>query len=70
MIVVIIGSSMQSMLITWACLVVLGWMLDEQMAFNLNVFEARVVFLGVTISSGLFSDAKSNYNVDVVCIAL
>lgn len=70
MIVVIIGSSMQIMLFAWPCLVVLGWMLDEQMAFNLYVFEAAVIFLGVTVSSDLVSDGKSNYCGGVMCIAL
>lgn len=69
-ILVTIGSSMQIMLFTWPFLVLLGWLIDKPMAFNLDAFEAAVIFLSVFIASGLVRHGRSDYFVGAMCIAL
>lgn len=69
-IAVTLGSSMQVLLFILPFLVVLGWIINEPMTLQLQLFEAVTVLLGVVIVNGLVSDGKSNYLYGATCIAL
>lgn len=67
---VTIGSSTQLLFFTLPILVILGWIINEPMTLQLDVFESAAVFLGVFVVNGLVSGAKSNYLTGAICIAL
>lgn len=58
---VAIGSSMQIALLVTPFLVILGWILDEPMSLQFEIFETVVFFLAVLVTNYLISDGKSNY---------
>ena len=69
-ILVTIRSSMQLLLFTLPVLVILGWMINEPITFNLDLFETVTVFLGVFVVRYVVADGKSNYLCGAMCIAL
>ena len=69
-ILVTMGSSLQLLLFTLPILVTLGWMIDEPLGLNLDLFGTATVFLGVFVVRYVVADAKSNYLCGVMCIAL
>ncbi|KAL8695151.1 MAG: hypothetical protein Q9218_000319 [Villophora microphyllina] len=58
---VAIGSSMQIALLVTPFLVILGWIIDEPMSLQFEIFETVVFFLAVLVTNYLISDGKSNY---------
>lgn len=58
---VALGSSMQIALLVTPFLVILGWILNEPMSLQFEIFETVVFFLAVLVTNYLISDGKSNY---------
>ncbi|KAL8710400.1 MAG: hypothetical protein Q9220_005001 [cf. Caloplaca sp. 1 TL-2023] len=58
---VAIGSSMQIALLVTPFLVILGWIMNEPMSLQFEIFETVVFFLAVLVTNYLISDGKSNY---------
>ncbi|KAL8697356.1 MAG: hypothetical protein Q9201_007158 [Fulgogasparrea decipioides] len=58
---VAIGSSMQIALLVTPFLVILGWIIDQPMTLQFEIFETVVFFLAVLVTNYLISDGKSNY---------
>jgi Ca2+:H+ antiporter len=57
----IIGSVLQISLFVTPLLVLLGWILEQPMTFNFDIFEAAVLFLAVVVVSCLIQDGRTNY---------
>lgn len=58
---VAIGSSMQIALLVTPALVILGWIIDQPMTLNFEMFETVVFFLSVLVVTYVIQDGKSNY---------
>ncbi|KAL8726713.1 MAG: hypothetical protein Q9181_005951, partial [Wetmoreana brouardii] len=58
---VAIGSSMQIALLVTPFLVILGWIINQPMTLQFEIFETVVFFLAVLVTNYLISDGKSNY---------
>ena len=58
---VAIGSSMQIALLVTPFLVLLGWVIDQNMTLHFETFETVVFFLSVLVTNYLIQDGKSNY---------
>jgi Ca2+:H+ antiporter len=58
---VAIGSSMQIALLVTPFLVILGWIIDEDMTLRFELFETVVFFLSVLVVTYVIQDGKSNY---------
>ena len=58
---VAIGSSMQIALLVTPFLVILGWIIGQEMTLRFETFETVVFFLAVLVTNYLISDGKSNY---------
>ncbi len=67
---VAIGSSMQIALFVTPFLVILGWIMGEEMTLRFQSFETVVFFLSVLVVNYLIQDGKSNYLETYVIIAL
>ena len=65
-----VGSSTQLLLFTLPVLVILGWLINEPLVLNLNLFEIGAVFLGGFITSYVVAAGRSNYLSGAMCIAL
>lgn len=58
---VAIGSSMQIALLVTPFLVILGWIIGEDMTLHFETFETVVFFLSVLVVTYVIQDGKSNY---------
>jgi len=65
---VAIGSSLQIAIFVTPFLVVLGWILDEDMTLHFHGFETIVFFISVLVVNYLIQDGKSNYLEGAMCI--
>lgn len=65
---VAIGSSMQIALFVTPFLVILGWIIGEDMTLHFQGFETVVFFLSVLVVNYLISDGKSNYLEGCMCL--
>jgi len=57
----IVGSVLQITLFATPFLVLLGWIIEQPMTFNFDVFEGAVLFLAVIVVSCLIQDGRTNY---------
>lgn len=69
-ILVTMGSSLQLLLFTLPVLVILGWIIDEPLTLNIDLFGTASAFLGVFVVSYVVADGKSNYLCGAMCISL
>lgn len=58
---VAIGSSMQIALLVTPFLVILGWIIGQDMTLHFETFETVVFFLSVWVVTSVLADGKSNY---------
>lgn len=65
---VAIGSSMQIALFVTPFLVILGWIIGQNMTLNFEGFETVVFFLSVLVVNYLIQDGKSNYLEGCMCL--
>lgn len=65
---VALGSSMQIALFVTPFLVILGWIMGNDMSLQFGVFETVVFFLSVLVVNYLIQDGKSNYLEGAMCI--
>ncbi|TKA71585.1 hypothetical protein B0A55_08320 [Friedmanniomyces simplex] len=65
---VAIGSSMQIALFVTPFLVILGWIMGEEMTLHFQSFETVVFFLSVLVVNYLIQDGKSNYLEGCMCL--
>ncbi|KAK0850952.1 Vacuolar calcium ion transporter [Friedmanniomyces endolithicus] len=65
---VAIGSSMQIALFVTPFLVILGWIMGEEMTLRFQSFETVVFFLSVLVVNYLIQDGKSNYLEGCMCL--
>lgn len=65
---VAIGSSMQIALFVTPFLVILGWIIGQDMTLHFQGFETVVFFLSVLVVNYLISDGKSNYLEGCMCL--
>jgi Ca2+:H+ antiporter len=57
----IIGSVLQIALFITPFLVLLGWILEQPMILNFDIFEAAVFFLAIMVVNYIVQDGKTNY---------
>lgn len=57
----IIGSVLQIALFITPFLVLLGWILEQPMILNFDIFEATVFFLAIMVVNYIIQDGKTNY---------
>jgi len=57
----IVGSVLQVTLFVTPFLVLLGWIIEQPMTFNFDIFEGAVLFLAVMVVSCLIQDGRTNY---------
>ena len=69
-ILVTIGSGMQLLFFTLPILVILGWILNEPLTLDLDIFVIGTVFLGVFVVSYVVAGGRSNYLSGAMCLAL
>jgi Ca2+:H+ antiporter len=65
---VAIGSSMQIALFVTPFLVILGWIMGQNMTLHFQTFETVVFFLSVLVVNYLIQDGKSNYLEGAMCL--
>ncbi|KAF1822168.1 calcium/proton exchanger [Dissoconium aciculare CBS 342.82] len=65
---VAIGSSIQIALFVTPFLVILGWIMGQNMTLHFEGFETVVFFLSVLVVNYLIQDGKSNYLEGAMCI--
>jgi len=65
---VAIGSSMQIALFVTPFLVILGWILGQEMTLHFQGFETVVFFLSVLVVNYLIGDGKSNWLEGAMCL--
>ena len=65
---VAIGSSMQIALFVTPFLVILGWIIGQEMTLHFQSFETVVFFLSVLVVNYLIQDGKSNYLEGCMCL--
>lgn len=65
---VAIGSSMQIALFVTPFLVVLGWIIGQDMTLRFQTFETVVLFVSVLVVNYLIQDGKSNYLEGFMCL--
>ena len=58
---VALGSSLQIALLVTPFLVILGWIMHEDMTLHFETFETVVFFLSVLVVTYVLQDGKSNY---------
>jgi len=58
---VAIGSSMQIALLVTPLLVILGWIIGQDMTLHFETFETVIFFLSVLVVTYVIQDGKSNY---------
>jgi len=58
---VALGSSMQIALLVTPFLVILGWIIDEDMTLHFETFETVVFFVSVLVVTYVVQDGKSNW---------
>lgn len=58
---VAIGSSMQIALLVTPFLVILGWIIGQDMTLHFETFETVVFFLSVLVVTYVVQDGKSNW---------
>lgn len=67
---VTIGSAMQLLFFTLPILVILGWILNEPLSLDLDIFEIIIVLLGVFVVRYVVAAGTSNYLSGAMCLAL
>jgi len=67
---VAIGSSMQIALLVTPFLVILGWIMGQDMTLHFETFETVVFFLSVLVVTNVVADGKSNYLEGLMLIGL
>ncbi|EMC97781.1 hypothetical protein BAUCODRAFT_66859 [Baudoinia panamericana UAMH 10762] len=65
---VAIGSSMQIALFVTPFLVILGWIIGQEMTLHFQGFETVVFFLSILVVNYLIQDGKSNYLEGAMCL--
>lgn len=65
---VAIGSSLQIALFVTPSLVILGWIIGQDMSLKFQGFETVVFFISVLVVNYLIQDGKSNYLEGAMCI--
>ena len=65
---VAIGSSLQIALFVTPFLVILGWIIGQDMTLKFEGFETVVFFLSVLVVNYLIQDGKSNYLEGAMCL--
>lgn len=65
---VAIGSSLQIALFVTPFLVILGWIIGEEMTLHFKGFETVVFFVSVLVVNYLIQDGKSNYLEGAMCL--
>ena len=65
---VAIGSSIQIVLFLTPFMVIVGWIIGEEMTLNFQIFETVVFFLSVLVVNYLIQDGKSNYLEGCLCL--
>jgi len=65
---VAIGSSIQIALFVTPFLVILGWIMGQEMTLHFEGFETVVFFLSVLVVNYLIQDGKSNYLEGAMCL--
>ncbi|KAF1992041.1 Calcium/proton exchanger [Aulographum hederae CBS 113979] len=67
---VAIGSSLQIALFVTPFLVILGWIMGQNMDLNFQGFETVVFFITVLVVNYLIQDGKSNYLEGAMCLGM
>jgi Ca2+:H+ antiporter len=67
---VAIGSSLQIALFVTPFLVILGWILGEEMTLHFEVFETVAFFISGLVVTLLIQDGKSNYLEGGLCLGM
>jgi Ca2+:H+ antiporter len=67
---VAIGSSLQIAIFVTPFLVILGWIIHQDMTLNFHGFETVVFFISVLVVNYLIVDGKSNYLEGAMCIGV
>jgi len=65
---VAIGSSLQIAIFVTPFLVILGWIIGQEMTLHFQAFETVVFFLSVLVVNYLIQDGKSNWLEGAMCI--
>ncbi|KAF2674010.1 Calcium/proton exchanger [Microthyrium microscopicum] len=65
---VAIGSSLQIAIFVTPFLVILGWIIGQDMTLNFHGFETVVFFISILVVNYLIQDGKSNYLEGAMCI--
>jgi len=65
---VAIGSSIQIVLFVTPFMVIIGWIIGQDMTLNFKGFETVVFFLSVLVVNYLIQDGKSNYLEGCMCL--
>jgi len=65
---VAIGSSLQIALFVTPFLVILGWIIGQEMTLHFKSFETVVFFVSVLVVNYLIQDGKSNYLEGAMCL--
>lgn len=58
---VAVGSSLQIALLVTPFLVILGWIIGQDMSLYFQTFETVVLFVSVLVVNYLIQDGRSNY---------
>lgn len=69
-IMVTFGSSMQILLFTLPCLVLLGWITGQPLTLHFGLFQTVVLFISVLIITFVVAEGRSTYLNGAMCIAL
>lgn len=67
---VAIGSSLQIALFVTPFLVILGWIMGENMTLNFQIFETVAFFISGLVVTFLIQDGKSNYLEGGLCLGM
>jgi Ca2+:H+ antiporter len=67
---VAIGSSLQIALFVTPFLVILGWIMGQNMSLHFEGFETVIFFLSVLVVNYLIQDGKSNYLEGCMCLGM
>ena len=69
-IMVTFGSSMQILLFTLPCSVLLGWIIGQPLTLQFDLFQTVVLSIGVLIITFVVAEGRSTYLKGAMCIAL
>ena len=57
----LIGSILQITLLIFPLVVILGWILEEPMALNFDLFQTAVFFVAIIVMTYIIQDGRTNY---------